>query len=422
MTTPPAIVQPAVRAARPQAQVARPSASARFGQQGSTPVNVKPNVTTSSRFSMQRGMSQAGQEASKLVKPPTPFERIGAQAASKAPGVLGTVGRIAANPIVGGVAAAMDPTPANAGENEFSRQAKYGAKPAASTPATKQAAATPKTTPAPGPQPKAPPPAPAAASAAASAPKTGNASKVTPTITKSGFYKGGSQGDYTIKKGDTLSGIAKRTGQSVSDLAKMNKISDVNKISSGAKLMTKVPTPPSRPADTSSATKSTSAPASSSYKPVSPGTDIDKKYSSGYRKSSFDIGTVKTPTAADDKAGVTGKTTGEYGSIVRQDFDNVRTGRSTRIAKIGLDYAGYDHTASDSVASRFGADQEKMKEKIRAERPTPAPTPAPAPTPTPPPAPKAPEPEQKKKEAGTIPSSGTVAECVQIGANKYRIV
>lgn len=75
----------------------------------------------------------------------------------------------------------------------------------------------------------------------------------TSTTSKSGYYKGGSQGDYTIKRGETLSGIAKRTGQSVADLAKMNKIGDVNKISSGAKLMTKVPTPPSRPADVSSA-------------------------------------------------------------------------------------------------------------------------------------------------------------------------
>lgn len=41
---------------------------------------------------------------------------------------------------------------------------------------------------------------------------------------------------YTIKKGDTLSGIAKRTGTSVSSLAASNKIADPNKISAGAKL------------------------------------------------------------------------------------------------------------------------------------------------------------------------------------------
>ena len=214
--------------------------------------------------------------------------------------------------------------------------------------------------------------------------------------------------------------IAKRTGQSVSDLAKMNKISDVNKISSGAKLMTKVPTPPSRPADTASAPKSTSAPsttttmktspasnqsdvarsvvrtkygspqsmatsvkstrpaqasssditdkatydtkttspapfqsgpssvklspepqkfsgsaegptpvakptasASSSYKPVSPKTDFNKKYSTD-SENKGNIGTVKTPTAADLNTDFSGKTTSEYGSIVRQDFNSVR--------------------------------------------------------------------------------------------------
>ncbi len=125
------------------------------------------------------------------------------------------------NPVSAGVMAAMEPTPANSGENEFARQAKYAPK-TASAPAV-----TPK------------PAAPAPTSTAAP----------TPAPAKPGFYKGGSQGDYTIKKGDTLSNIAKNTGQSVADLAKMNNISDVNKISSGAKLMTKVPTPPSRPAD-----------------------------------------------------------------------------------------------------------------------------------------------------------------------------
>ena len=46
----------------------------------------------------------------------------------------------------------------------------------------------------------------------------------------------------------------------------MNNISDVNKISSGAKLMTKVPTPPSRPADATP----TPAPAAPAPKPAEP--------------------------------------------------------------------------------------------------------------------------------------------------------
>lgn len=38
---------------------------------------------------------------------------------------------------------------------------------------------------------------------------------------------------YTVKSGDTLSGIAERTGQSVSDLAQKNNISDINNLSVG---------------------------------------------------------------------------------------------------------------------------------------------------------------------------------------------
>lgn len=39
--------------------------------------------------------------------------------------VAGTVGKIAANPVVGGIMTAMEPTPANAGEDEKMRQQKY---------------------------------------------------------------------------------------------------------------------------------------------------------------------------------------------------------------------------------------------------------------------------------------------------------
>jgi len=145
--------------------------------------------------------------------------------ATAAKGIAGTAARGLAkgfgNPVTAGALLAAEPTPANSGENEFARQAKYAPKTASAPAAT--------------PKPVAPAPTPTAAP--------------TPAPAKSSFYKGGSQGDYTIKKGDTLSSIAKNTGQNVADLAKMNSISDVNKISSGAKLMTKVPTPPSRPAD-----------------------------------------------------------------------------------------------------------------------------------------------------------------------------
>lgn len=162
--------------------------------------------------------------------------------ATAAKGIAGTAVRGLAkgfgNPVTAGAMIAAEPTPANSGENEFARQAKYAPKTASAPAAT--------------PKPAAPAPTPTAAP--------------TPAPAKPGFYKGGSQGDYTIKKGDTLSSIAKNTGQNVADLAKMNNISDVNKISSGAKLMTKVPTPPSRPADATP----TPAPAAPAPKPAEP--------------------------------------------------------------------------------------------------------------------------------------------------------
>jgi LysM repeat protein len=178
--------------------------------------------------------------------------------ATAAKGIAGTAVRGLAkgfgNPVTAGAMIAAEPTPANSGENEFARQAKYAPKtaptpaatpkPAASTPAVKASTATPATT------------KPVAAPTSAPAPKPAAAPASAPA--KSSYFKGGSMGDTTVKSGQTLSGIAKSTGQSVADLAKMNNISDVNKISAGAKLMTKVPTPAPRPADVSSA--STSAP------------------------------------------------------------------------------------------------------------------------------------------------------------------
>ena len=48
---------------------------------------------------------------------------------------------------------------------------------------------------------------------------------------------------YKIKKGDTLSSISRNLGISVKDLAKANKIADVNKIQAGASLT--IPSKPS---------------------------------------------------------------------------------------------------------------------------------------------------------------------------------
>ena len=60
---------------------------------------------------------------------------------------------------------------------------------------------------------------------------------------QSGNWYRGTEGDYTIEPGDTLSKIAKRSGVSVDDLKKLNNIQDVNKIIAGSKLKTKVEQP-----------------------------------------------------------------------------------------------------------------------------------------------------------------------------------
>lgn len=61
-------------------------------------------------------------------------------------------------------------------------------------------------------------------------PKKAPAKKKTPSKSSS------SSGGYTIKKGDTLSAIARRNGTTVAKLAAVNNIKDVNKIQAGAKL------------------------------------------------------------------------------------------------------------------------------------------------------------------------------------------
>lgn len=99
------------------------------------------------------------------------------------------------------------------------------------------------TTPAPSPgKPAAPAPV---------SPKTSETPK--PETTKGGYFMKSpnvSKGDYEIKKGDTLSGIAKSHGTSVGAIQSMNKgLTDVNKIAAGGSL--NLPT----------ASKSTAAPA-----------------------------------------------------------------------------------------------------------------------------------------------------------------
>ncbi len=60
---------------------------------------------------------------------------------------------------------------------------------------------------------------------------------------QSGNWYRGTDGDYTIQPGDTLSSIAKRNNTTVDQLKKLNNIQDINKILAGAKLKTKAPAP-----------------------------------------------------------------------------------------------------------------------------------------------------------------------------------
>jgi hypothetical protein len=110
-----------------------------------TPMNVKPNVSTSSRFSVQQGMSSAGKQAAttraSTLGGMNVADKIGS-VAPRASSVAGTIARAAvrAAPAIGAAAEVMRPKPANAGENEFARQARY--KTPGSTNISKQPAPT----------------------------------------------------------------------------------------------------------------------------------------------------------------------------------------------------------------------------------------------------------------------------------------
>lgn len=80
-------------------------------------------------------------------------------------------------------------------------------------------------------------PAPTATTTATTAVTTPVATPASaPKAKESAPASASSSQDYEIKKGDTLSAIAKRTGRSVEAIARENKIADPNKISVGQKL------------------------------------------------------------------------------------------------------------------------------------------------------------------------------------------
>ena len=134
---PPTAVQPVAAvhgpavAGQPARQATR-SFSARFGSRGMTAkptsvsssfsqggANIGPKMSSASPNQVVTKMSDAGRAALNAPKVPVAATTRGLSA-------LGTVARVAANPVVGGVAAAMTPTPANSGEDEKARQARYG--------------------------------------------------------------------------------------------------------------------------------------------------------------------------------------------------------------------------------------------------------------------------------------------------------
>ena len=137
MGMPPAAAQPVAAihgpavAGQPAKPTVKPS-TARFGSRGMSAratggtssfsqggTQVAQKMSSSSPSQVTAKMSDAGRAAMNAPKAP-------AVAGGVARGMLGTAVRVAANPVVGGVAAAMTPTPANSGENEKARQAAYG--------------------------------------------------------------------------------------------------------------------------------------------------------------------------------------------------------------------------------------------------------------------------------------------------------
>lgn len=274
---------------------------------------------------------------------------------------------------------------------------------------------------------------------------------------KAGYYKGGSMGDTTVKRGDTLSGIAKRTGQSVSDLAKMNNISDVNKISSGAKLMTKVPTPPSRPADVSSAPTpapkpETSAPSTRVLK-TSPSSNSGEVADSVARGGWMDPNSVKNAPAAkvawigDKSVGLKpektpGATFSPAPAPTPTSSDGVRNVKTKVPSNAGVQatqIAKGKYNSPESVATSVPMTAPARPSASNSgafDAPTAAAPMKPRPEPVQPntssfekpstPAPAAPapaeKPPEKKKEAGAAPAAPMAESVVTVGANKYRIV
>ena len=203
--------QPAPKTASAPASAPKPSASFGSSSRPTTVSATSGGVEKSGGYKLSSGMSDAGKAK---VKPTAPVQI--PAGAGKAVNVLSKVAKFA-GPVGAAVGLVADAKPLNKGEDEFARQKSLGI--------TK-----PNVTPGMG-------------STKNIEPVKGGA-----ITTKAPDYYKGKVGDYTVKAGDTLSGIAAKTGQSVADLASKNKFDSENKIAAGAKLFTgDVPTAPKRP-------------------------------------------------------------------------------------------------------------------------------------------------------------------------------
>lgn len=202
--------QPAPKTAAPTS-APKPTASFGSSTKPTTVSATSSGVGKSAGVNLTSGMSDAGKAK---VKPTAPVQI--PASAGKAASVLGKALKVAGP--VGAVAGLVaDAKPLNQGENELARQKSLGI--------TK-----PNVT-----------------------PGMGSTKNIEPVkggsiTTKAPDYYKGNVGDYTVKAGDTLSGIAAKTGQSLSDLTSKNKFDSENKIAAGSKIFTgDVPLPPSKP-------------------------------------------------------------------------------------------------------------------------------------------------------------------------------
>ena len=234
---------------------------------------------------------------------------------------------------------------------------------------------------------------PAAAPSAGTPKPAAPASKPMATATKSGYFKSSpnvSKGDYTIKRGDTLSAIAKAKGTTVGAIQSMNKgLTNVNKIAAGGQL--NLPT----------AMKSPSAGAASS---ASAGPKPTASVPTPPRRPSFSSDTPAAkaePVSPSTPATPTGGSDAMKPDYHRTTVPGNRTGDVTPTAK--------PMTATPDVGRSTSTDTNAPSISVAPEKSSTTP------------------PEEKKKAPAPAPATTAVEHrlsesVVSVGVNKYRIV